>query len=161
MYKRFLFALVGALCALSVGAASAYFTAELQVPDSVITAGTVSLSSLPASAPLSIEGMAPGVKAKRSMTVVNDGTMSSRVIMTAEKKAGITDFYDALNCQVVHNSENFYNGPLSGLRTTQFSMLPGTERSFDFYVSMPATQTNSLQGDYAKVSLYLNAEQVH
>ena len=36
MYKRVLFSIVGAIAALSIGAAGAYFTAQVQVADSVI-----------------------------------------------------------------------------------------------------------------------------
>ena len=59
MIRKLLTTLTGALLALSLGAAGAYFTAQLQVPDSVIRGGTVAISAEPTSAPLSIDSLAP------------------------------------------------------------------------------------------------------
>jgi hypothetical protein len=41
MFRTALFATLGALLAVTVGAAGAYFTSQVQVPDSVIRAGIV------------------------------------------------------------------------------------------------------------------------
>ena len=52
MFKRVLFIVIGAFAALSVGAAGAYFAAQVQVADSVIRAGSVAISTVPTTAPL-------------------------------------------------------------------------------------------------------------
>ena len=161
MFKKMLFSVVGALAALSIGAAGAYFTAQVQVADSVIRAGAVAISSVPTSAPLAIEALAPGENAVRPMAVVNDGSLPADVVVTAKKIAGITEFYDALGTRVSCNGAELYSGTLSGLKTTPLRLAPGARGDLRFEVSLPATATNTVSSDYAKVSLYLDAEQAH
>lgn len=161
MYKRFLMTVVGAMLAMTVGAAGAYFTAQVQVPDSIIKAGEVAISTEPTSAPLSIDALAPGCTYVSNVAVTNSGTLSSDVIVTAVKKAGITEFYDALTCKVSNGGSVLYEGPLSTLRTTPFRIAPGVKSGMAFEVGLPATAGNTLAGDYAKVSLYFDAEQAH
>lgn len=161
MYKKVLMAVVGAILAMTVGAAGAYFTAQVQVPDSIIRAGVVSLSTEPTSAPLSINALAPGTSYVRNMAVNNDGTLAADVIVTAVKKAGITEFYDSLTCTVTSGPTMLYGGPLSTLRTTPLRIPAGAKSGMGFEVGLPATAGNTVAGDYAKVSLYFDAEQVH
>lgn len=161
MIKRMLFAIVGACAAIAVGAAGAYFAAQVQVPESVIRAGSVAISTLPTSAPLAIDALAPGATETRPMSVVNDGSLPVDVVATASKKAGITEFYDALNCRVSCAGTSVYEGPLAKLRTAPLRIAPGARGELRFEVSLPATATDSLAGDYAKVSLYIDAEQAH
>ena len=85
MIRKALFAMLGALAALAVGGAGAYFTAQVQVPNSVIRAGSVAISTQPTSAPLAIDALAPGTSAVRPMSVVNDGSLPSDIIVTAKK----------------------------------------------------------------------------
>ena len=124
MFKRVLFAIVGAVAAVAVGAAGAYFTAQVQVADSVIRAGAVSVSTVPTSAPLAIDALAPGTTAARPMSVVNDGSLPVDVVVTAVKKAGITEFYDVLTCCVSRVGTPVYDGLLSALRTTPLRLAP-------------------------------------
>lgn len=161
MFKKMLAVTAGALIALSIGAAGAYFTAQIQVADSVIKAGAVAISSEPTSAPLSIEALAPGTSAVRPLTVLNDGSLPADVIVTAQKKAGITDFYEALTCTVTCGESQLYSGPLSAMRTTAVRLAPGARGELRFEVSLPASAGNELVEDYAKVSLYVDAEQAH
>jgi len=161
MFKKMLAVTAGALIALSIGAAGAYFTAQIQVADSVIKAGAVAISSEPTSAPLSIEALAPGTSAVRPLTVLNDGSLPADVIVTAQKKAGITDFYEALTCNVTCGDTQLYSGPLSTMRTTAIRLAPGARGELRFEVSLPASAGNELVEDYAKVSLYVDAEQAH
>jgi hypothetical protein len=161
MFKRVLFAIVGAVAAVAVGAAGAYFTAQVQVADSVIRAGAVSVSTVPTAAPLAINALAPGTTAARPMSVVNDGSLPVDVVVTAVKKAGITEFYDALTCRVSCGGTPVYNGLLSTLRTTPLRLAPGARGEMRFEVGLPAEAANSLAEDYAKVSLYVDAEQAH
>ena len=161
MIKRVLFATVGALVAVAVGAAGAYFTSQVQVPDSVIKAGSVAISTLPTSAPLAIDALAPGTTETRPMSVVNDGSLPVDIVVTASKKAGITEFYDALDCRVSCAGTPVYEGSLAGMRTTPLRLAPGARGELRFEVTLPSTVTNSLAEDYARVSLYVDAEQAH
>jgi hypothetical protein len=161
MFRRALFATLGAIAAIAVGAAGAYFTAQVQVPDSMIRAGAVSISTLPTSAPLAIDALAPGTTAVRPMAVVNDGTLGSDVIVTAKKTAGITDFYDSLTCTVTCGGTPLYTGGLASLRTLPLRLAPGARGELRFEVGLPGDAGNTLAEDYAKVSLYVDAEQAH
>lgn len=161
MLRKILTVAAGAALALSVGAASAYFTAQIQVPDSIIKAGAVALSTEPTSAPLSIESLAPGATVTRPMTVVNDGSLPTDVTVTASKKAGITEFYDALSCRVTCEGTELYSGPLGTMRTAALRLAPGARGDLRFEIGLPASAGNSLAGDYARMSLYIDAEQAH
>jgi predicted ribosomally synthesized peptide with SipW-like signal peptide len=146
---------------LMVGSAGAYFTAQAQVPENVIRAGTVAASAEPTASALSIEALAPGSVVQRPLAVVNDGALPVSVVLTAAKKAGIADFYDALTCRVTAGGTQIYDGALGALRTTPVDLAPGARIEFDFGVGLPATAGNDLAGDYAKVTVYVDAEQVH
>lgn len=161
MIRKVITAAAGAILALSIGAAGAYFTAQVQVADSVIKAGSVAISTEPTSSPLSIEALAPGSTVIRPMSVVNDGSLPVDVIVTASKKAGITEFYEALTCRATCGGIQLYEGPLSGLRTTALRMAPGARSDMRFEVGLPATAGNTLAEDYVKLSLYVDAEQAH
>ncbi len=161
MFRKALFATIGAAAAIAVGAAGAYFTAQIQVPDSMIRAGSVAISTVPTSAPLAIDALAPGTVAVRPMSIVNDGTLGSDVIVTAKKSAGITEFYDSLACTVTCGGTPLYAGALSELRTVPLRLAPGARGELRFEVGLPGDAGNALAEDYAKVSLYVDAEQAH
>ncbi len=161
MIRKIAATVTGAVLALSVGAASAYFTAQVQVPDSVIRAGRVSVSAEPTCAALSIEALAPGGTATRSLTVINDGSLPADIVVTASKKAGITEFYEALTCRVTCGGTELYDGGLSAMRTAPVRLAPAARGELRFDVGLPASAGNSLVDDYVKLSLYVDAEQVH
>lgn len=161
MLKRIVLMGIGAACALSVGAAGAYFTSQVKVADSVISAGTIAISTVPTSAPLSISGLAPGKTVTKPMTIVNDGSMTSDVVITSSRQAGITDFYNALECRVIQGGNLLFRGPLSSLHTTSMRVPAGARNELSIDVSLPASATNEFQGDYAKFALNVDAEQVH
>ena len=161
MIRKTAMTAAGALLALSIGAAGAYFTAQVQVPDSMIRAGSVALSTEPTSAPLSIDSLAPGTSVAKPLAVVNDGTLPTDVVVTASKKAGITDFYEALTCTVTCGDTGLYAGSLSTMRTAALRIAPGARGDLKFEVGLPATADNALAEDYAKVSLYVDGEQAH
>jgi hypothetical protein len=54
-----------------------------------------------------------------------------------------------------------YEGPLSALRTTPLALGVGARAQLLVSVGIPASAGNELAGDYTKVSLYIDAEQVH
>jgi len=161
MFKRILFAAVGAIAAISIGAAGAYFTAQVQVADSTIRAGSVAISTVPTTAPLAIDALAPGNTATRNMTVVNDGSLPSDVVLSIQKKAGITDFYNALTVHATCGDTVLYDGPMSEMKTTPVTLSPGARGDFRFDVGLPAESSNSLAQAYTKVSVYVDAEQTH
>ncbi len=161
MFRKILYAMLGALAAVSIGAAGAYFTTQVQVPDSIIRAGHVAISTEPTSAPLSLDTLAPGTTSIRSLSVQNTGSLPVDIIVTAAKKAGITDFYNALTCRVSTGEAQLYDGPLSAMQTTPIRLNAGTRGDLRFEVGLPATAGNDLANDYAKVSLYIDAEQSH
>jgi hypothetical protein len=158
--KRLMFVALVLTGGLMVGAAGAYFTAQAQVPDNVIKAGSVSVSTEPTSAAISIDSLAPGAVAVRPLSVVNDGVLPERFVVTAAKKAGITEFYDALTCRVTSEGTVLYEGTLGALRTVPVTLAPAAKARLEFAVGLPATAGNEIAGDYVKLSLYVDAEQV-
>lgn len=158
--KKALFVTAALLAALTLGTAGAYFTAQAQVPENVIRAGTFAISTEPTASALSIDALAPGATVTRPMVVVNDGVLPAQFVVTAAKKAGITEFYDALCVRVTAEGTELYDGSMSLMRTAPLAMAPGARKQLDFAVSMPATAGVSLAGDYAKLTLYVDAEQV-
>jgi hypothetical protein len=121
----------------------------------------VAISTEPTSSAINIDALAPGATVTQPMTVVNSGNLPVSIVVTAAKKAGITEFYEALTCRVIADGAALYDGPLSGLRTAPLQMSPGARAQFQFGIGLPATAGNELAGDYAKLTLYVDAEQVN
>jgi len=144
-----------------IGVMGAYFTAQTEVPDNLIRGGAVSVSTEPTASPLSIDGLAPGTTAVKTLTVVNDGNLSENVVVTGAKKAGITDFYNALTAHVIYNGDVLYDGPMASLRTAPFALAAGARAQLQFGIGLPADAGNDLAGDYAKMTLYVDGEQTH
>jgi len=159
--KKVIAFVLGLAVALSIGGAGAYFTAETTVQDNVVRAGEVSVSVEPTSAALTIDSLAPGATVERSMSVKNDGTLASTVVVTGAKKAGYTDFYEALTCRIVHAGTTVYEGPMSQLKSSPVQVAAGSAATLEFFVGLPTSAGNDLAGDYVKMTLYFNAEQVH
>jgi hypothetical protein len=157
--KRLLMVLLCVGLAMSAGVAGAYFTARTEVADSVIRAGTVAISAEPTSAALAIDPLAPGTTVDRPLTVLNNGNLPVTVVVTAAKKSGITDLYSALTCRVTCDGGVLYDGPMSTLKTSPLPLAPGARGELHFAVGLPAEVGNDLLGDYAKLSLYVDAEQ--
>jgi len=151
-------ALVAAV--LSIGGARAYFTAQTEVKDNVITAGTVEVSVEPTSSALTIDGLAPGATVTKTIEVRNSGTLGCEAVTSAAKKAGITDFWSALQCRATHDGVELYSGPLSAMRTAPIPLPSGGTARITYAVSLPAEAGNDLQGDYVRASVYVDAEQV-
>jgi len=150
-----------AVLAVCLGTAGAYFTGETMVQDNIITAGTVAISAEPTSAALSVDSLAPGRTISKPLTVVNDGTLPCTVVVTGAKKAGITDFYESLTCTVTHRGSVVYSGPMTALRTAPVTLDVGAREDLALAIALPAEADNDLAGDYVKMTLYVDAEQVH
>jgi hypothetical protein len=161
MLRRIVYLLVGACLALGVGLAGAYFTSRVEVADSVIKAGSVAVSAEPTSAALSIPALAPGTTVTKAVTVTNTGSLPVSVVCTAAKKAGITDFYNALTCRVTAEGLLLYEGALASMATAPIAVPASGRAQLEFAIGLPDTVGNELAEDYAKVSLYVDAEQAH
>jgi hypothetical protein len=161
MYKRVLFSVVGGITALLIGAAGAYFTAQVQVADSIIKAGAVAISTVPTTAPLAIDALAPGEVAARPLEVVNDGSLPADIVVSAQKKAGTTAFFNDLTARVSCSGTELYNGQLSALKTAPLRLASGSRGDLRFEIGLPVEASNTVASDYAKVSLYVDAEQAH
>ncbi len=159
--RRIILFATGAVLALSLTVASAYFTGQAQVADSVVRAGAVSVSAEPTSAALSIDALAPGGTQSRTLAVRNTGSLPADFVVTAAKKAGITEFYNALTCRVTKGESVLFEGPLTALRTAPVALAPGEQGVLRFTLGLPATAGNELAEDYVRLTLYIDAEQVH
>ena len=152
------------LCALAlagVGSAGAYFTDQVSIAENIIRVGSVELSTEPTSSALSVSALAPGETVTRTVRVANDGSLDAGVVVTGAKKAGFTSLYDSLTCRVTHGAVAVYEGPMSGLRTSPVQIDAGGEEDLTFAVGLPASAGNDVAGDYVKLTLYFDAEQVH
>ena len=159
--KRLLWVCAGLALVWSMSGAGAYFTDQAEVPDNVVRAGTVSVSTEPTSAALSIDALAPGETVQRALVVVNDGQLPEDVIITGAKKMGITDFYNALTCRVTVDGAMLYDGPMNALKTARIRIDPAARASVMFAIGLPANAGNDLAGDYVRMTLYVDAEQAH
>lgn len=159
MLRKLFTAAVGAVLAMSVGAAGAYFTTRIQVPDSIIRSGTVQVAADPDAAALSIEALAPGTAVVRQLSVLNVGALAADLVVTPSKKAGITAFYNALTCRVTSDGVELYNGRLAEMVTAPVRVPPGSRAELAFEVGLPESAGNDLANDYVKLSLYIDAEQ--
>lgn len=159
--KRLLVAATLVAAVLSIGGARAYFTAQTEVKDNTITAGTVEMSVEPTSAALSINPIAPGQTITRTLEVRNTGALGFDAITTAAKKAGYSDFWEALHCRATCDGVLLYDGALSALRTVPLRVPAGQAVTISYAVSLPAGAGNDLQGDYVRASVYVDAEQAH
>jgi hypothetical protein len=143
----------------SVGFAGAYFTAQTSVPENVISAGTVAVTAAPDTGAISMENLAPGEPSSRVLTVTNTGSLPVDVSVTEAKRAGITEFYNALTCSVSVGGEGLYQGAMAGMKTAPVRLAPGGSAELEFAVTIPAEAPNTLVGDYVKLTLYVDAAQ--
>ena len=157
--KRVLLCAALVAVVFSAGGARAYFTAQTEVKDNVITAGTVAVSTEPTSAALSIDALAPGETISRTVDMRNTGTLALDATTTAAKKAGITDFWNALTCRATAGGVELYNGPLASMRTAPVRIAPGAAVTVSYAIGLPPEAGNDLQGDYVRASVYIDAEQ--
>lgn len=159
--KRLLVVAAVLAAVLSVGGAGAYFTAQTEVKDNLIQAGTVTMSVEPTSAALNIAGIAPGETVTRTIEIRNSGALTFDAVTTAAKKAGITAFWSALTCRVTSDGVVLYDGPLSGLKTAPVRVPAGRTVTLSYAIGLPSAVGNDLMGDYVRASVYIDAEQAH
>lgn len=157
--RRIISITIGALLAVSLTVASTYFTGQAQVPDNVIRAGSVAVSTEPTASALSVDSLAPGETQVRPLVVRNTGALSADIVVSGAKKMGITDFYNALTCVVSRDGAVLYEGPISGLKTAPVRLASGATAIYQMAVTLPASAGNDLAGDYVRITLYVDAEQ--
>ncbi len=146
---------------LSVGGARAYFTAETEVRDNVITAGTVAVSVEPSAAALSMDPVAPGQTTTRTVSVTNTGLLPVDAVTTMEKKAGYVALWNVMGCRVVCEGTELYAGPASAMRTAAVRIDPGVTKVLEYGITLSPECDNDVQGDYVRTTLYVNAEQAY
>lgn len=151
------------MCAMvfagSVGFAGAYFSAQTLVQENVIRAGTVAVSAEPTAEAISMDNLAPGESQSRTLTVTNTGSLPVDVSVTEAKRAGITAFYNILNCSVSTVDGSVYDGVLAGMSTAPVRLAPGESAELRFAITIPAEAGNTFRGNYVKVTLYVDAAQ--
>ncbi len=157
--KRIYSFAAGIALVVCVSGASAYFTAQSQVPDNVIRSGNVAVASVPATSAISAEGLAPGVPVTRAMTVRNTGSLTSDIVVTGAKKMGITAFYDVLEVRVTNGGRVLYDGPMKSLKTEPLTLQAGQAAELRFEITLPASASNTLADSYVRMTLYVDAEQ--
>jgi predicted ribosomally synthesized peptide with SipW-like signal peptide len=162
MLKKVLAAAAGAVLAMSIGAASAYFTTQIQVPDNYIQAGKkISVSTEPTSSAIYVDDLVPGAAAVRPLRLENDGDTPVDVRMSVSKKAGYTDFYESLTCKVSHGDLVLYRGPLAALRTAPLRLAARAQEDLKVEVGFNPAGHNYLPEHYVKLSFVIDAEQAH
>jgi len=159
--KRMFYAAAMVAAILSAGGARAYFTAQTEIKDNVITAGTVAVAVEPAEAALSVGPVAPGETITRTVEVHNTGVLAFDAVTTVAKKAGYTDLWNALTCRATCDGTQVYDGPLAAMRTLPVRVAPGQTAQVTYAIGLPAEAGNGLQGDYVRASVYVDAEQAH
>lgn len=157
--KRIVLCVCAVGLVVSVGVAGAYFNAQRTVADNVIRAGNVSVSVEPTSSAVSIDNLAPGTAQMRSLRVTNDGSLPCTVVVSNARRAGITAFYNALECSVSTGGTEIYRGLLSQMKTAPIALAPAESVVLDFAVALPAEADNSHAGDYTRMTLIIDAEQ--
>lgn len=160
MMRKVVFGVVGAILAMSMGAAGAYYTAQVRVPDNMIRAGGVEFSTEPTSSAISIDAMGPGMTESRQLALINTGTLAADAIITPTKSAGITNLYNDLTCKVTCGTTVLYDGQLATLSTTPLRLAPAARADLRFDVGLPLT-VESRPGDYVKITLNIDGEQAH
>jgi hypothetical protein len=61
---------------------------------------------------------------------------------------------------VAADGASVYEGPLATMRTAPLLLGAGSRAQLQISVGIPADAGNELAGDYTKVTLYIDAEQV-
>jgi hypothetical protein len=161
MRRYLVFGCLLAAMAAGITQAGAYFTEQVSVAENVITVGEVAMSAEPTASALSIPVIAPGQTVEKTLTLRNDGTLDADAVVTGAKKAGYTAVYEALTCTVSHAGSVLYQGPLAMLRTDPVRIGAADAETLTFALGLPADADDGIQGDYVKLTLYADAEQVH
>ena len=159
--KRLLVVAAMLAAIVSAGGARAYFTAQTEVKDNVVTAGSVAVSVEPTQAALTVSPVAPGEVVARTIEVKNTGVLAFDAVTTVAKKAGYTDLWNALTCRVTSDGKELYGGPLSAMRTAPLRVAPGQTAQVVYEIGLPASAGNDLQNEYVRASLYVDVEQAH
>ena len=157
--KKLVLLVCVACLAASVGVAGAYFGVQRSVADNVVTAGKVSVVTDPTVSALVMDDLAPGTADVRWMTVTNDGSLPTDVIVTNARRAGITAFYNVLECTVTNGDTEIYSGLLSQMQTDPVALAPGESANLGFEIVIPAEANNSFAGDHTRFTLYFDAQQ--
>jgi hypothetical protein len=158
--KRIILIALAVAAVLSVSSARAYLTAQADVPENVIRVGSLAVSAEPTSAALSIDPIAPGQTVVRTLDIQNGGSLVLDASVSCAKKAGYTAVFSALQCTVSSGGQTLYAGPIASMRSAPVRVAPGERRTLAFAVSLPPESGNDLMGQYVKLTVYADAQQV-
>jgi predicted ribosomally synthesized peptide with SipW-like signal peptide len=174
-----------AVATIGVGAASlAIFTSTANVPANTFTAGTVVISTNPASALVTIAAMAPGDQVTAPITVSNTGTLDLRYAITSlATNADAKGLKDQLVLTIKSGVATCTNAAYAATGTIEYTgdldstlgMLVGdptsgadpgdrvltatTSEVLCFHVSLPILTGNAFQGATTTATFTFDAEQ--
>jgi spore coat-associated protein N len=177
-----------AVAGMTAGASSlALFTSSASVPANTFTAGTVVISTSPATALVTFAGMAPGDQVTAPLTVTNAGTLALRyavssVATNADTKAVMSQLVLTIKTGVTTcttagfaaTGTQAYSGVLGALTTTKLigdaasgaqagdRALPPTTSNTEvlcFNVSLPLATGDTFQGATTTATFTFDAEQ--
>lgn len=171
-----------AIVAISVGTmmSLALFTDDAMLEDNTFTAGTIELSTTPASALFSVTSMMPGDVSYGQLTVSNDGSAELRYSMTSsstdpdtkalaaalnveirEKAAGTcsADFTGAVVLASTPLSSAAFGDASAGQDTGDRVLAVSTSEDVCFRVSLPGSAGDSYQGATTTTTFTFQAEQ--
>lgn len=179
---------VGMLMALSVAtmvttATGAVFTSNQSVGANAFTTGTVSISTSPTTALVTLSGMAPGDQVTAPVTVSNNGSLQLRYAVTSTTtentlagqlamtvKTGVTTCSNAgfsgsgtviYGPAALGNSTglNVIGDPAQGAQAGDRTLNASSNEVLCFNVSLPSSTGNTFQGLNSTATLAFVAEQ--
>lgn len=185
MLRRILLALIGiGLLGLIAGAGSlAVFTSTASVGSNTFSTGTVTISTSPASALVTLSGMAPGDQVTAPITVTNAGSLALRYAITSTTtentlagqlsltvKSGVTTCTNAAfgasgtviyGAGVLGNTTavNLVGNPAQGAQAGDRTLASSANEVLCFNVSLPLATGNAYQNLTTTATFAFQAEQ--
>lgn len=170
---------VGVLAMAPWAATHALFSDSASVGANAFSTGSVDVAASPASAAVSLSGMAPGDGVTAPVTVSNGGTLEMRYAMTTsttgsaalasglemEIRSGVTTCSTAgfgASGTSIYNStlaSGALGNPAQGAQAGDRALSAGGSETLCFQVRLPSTAANSLQSLATTATFTFDAEQ--
>jgi hypothetical protein len=174
-----LIALFSSVSALGVGFAGAVFTDTEAVGANVFTAGTLDLSTAPATALLTAPALAPGDLVTAPLTVQNAGSLQLRYAMSAVSPGALgdelvlriiavpgagdcdaaTDFTGAIYDGVLDGGA--FGNPAQGAHAGDRTLAGAASEVLCFQVELPLAAPTIVQGETTTAVFTFDAEQTN
>lgn len=134
----------------------------VSIKNNVIQTGRLTVTAAPAEAWFAASNLAPGEQYDRKVTVSNNGSVSTRLMLTARKAAGYSTVFNALRLRIAVGNSEIFNDSLSKLSAVEIvSALPPQESlEADLRLYLPADVNNEAADSYTNVTFDLIAEQI-